>query len=106
MESEDEDGYQVSTEHKSNLSIQKPEAEAEQIEKKASEKTKNKKKTKDGDQTTGLRRKVESVDQDDHPERCDGSTYFLLPLILASNCFFFFSVFSYFGQNLCYFFYT
>ncbi|KAK9983149.1 hypothetical protein SO802_032674 [Lithocarpus litseifolius] len=69
LESEDEDGFPVSTENKSNLNIQKPEAEAEQIEKKASEKTKKKKKTKDGDQATGLKRKVESVDQDDHPER-------------------------------------
>ncbi|XP_030948462.1 peptidyl-prolyl cis-trans isomerase FKBP53-like isoform X1 [Quercus lobata] len=70
LESEDEDGFPVSTEHKSNLNIQKPEAEAEQKEKKASEKTKKKKKKiKDGDQATGLKRKVESVDQDDHPER-------------------------------------
>lgn len=106
LESEDEDGFPVSTEHKSNSSIQKPEAEAEQIEKKASEKTKKKKKINDGDQATGLKRKVESVDQDDHPERCDKFIYFLLPLILASNCFFFFSVFSYFGHNLCYFFCT
>uniref|UniRef100_A0A2N9FNC3 peptidylprolyl isomerase n=1 Tax=Fagus sylvatica TaxID=28930 RepID=A0A2N9FNC3_FAGSY len=69
LESEDEDGFPVSNKHKSNLNVQKPEAEAEQKEKKATEKTKKMKKAKDGDHDTGLKRKVESVDQDDLPER-------------------------------------
>ena len=90
MESEDEDCFPVSSKHKSNLNLQKPKAEAEQKEKKATEKTKKKKKAKDGDHDTGLKRKVESVDQDDLPEMYDGSTHVLYLLILALNFPFFF----------------
>ncbi|XP_059452794.1 peptidyl-prolyl cis-trans isomerase FKBP53 [Corylus avellana] len=71
LESEDEDGFPVSTTDKSNSNIQEPEGEAEQTEDKTNEKAKKKKKkkAKDDDDATGLKRKVESVDQDDHQER-------------------------------------
>ncbi|XP_041008487.1 peptidyl-prolyl cis-trans isomerase FKBP53 [Juglans microcarpa x Juglans regia] len=69
LESEDDDGFPVSAAHKSNANIQKPETEAEITEKKITEKTKKKTKANDGDHAAGLKRKVESNDQDDHPER-------------------------------------
>lgn len=69
LESEDDDGFPVSAAHKSNANIQKPETEAEITETKITEKTKKKTKANDGDHSAGLKRKVESNDQDDHPER-------------------------------------
>lgn len=64
MESEDEDGFPISTKNKIN--IEKPESATEQKDK-VTEKTK-KKKAKDGDDAVGLKRKVENIDQD-HQER-------------------------------------
>lgn len=69
MESEDDDGFPVSTTNKSNADIQKPETEAKHTEKKITETTKKTTKANDGEQAAGLKRKVESNDQDDHPER-------------------------------------
>lgn len=64
MESEDEDGFPISTKNKTN--IEKPESPTEQKDK-VTEKTK-KKKANDGDDAVGLKRKVENIDQD-HLER-------------------------------------
>lgn len=73
LESEDEDGFPVSTTYKSNSNSQKTEAEPEQIEMKTTEKTKKKKKkAKDSDHDSGSKRKVATVEEDDHLERCDG----------------------------------
>ncbi|KAB1208168.1 Peptidyl-prolyl cis-trans isomerase FKBP53 [Morella rubra] len=70
LESEDEDGFPVSTTHKSNSNSQKTEAEPEQIETKTTEKTKKKKKkAKDSDHDSGSKRKVATVEEDDHLER-------------------------------------
>jgi hypothetical protein len=105
LESEDEDGFPVSTTHKSNSNIQEPEGEAEQTEEKTTEKTKKKKKkAKDGDNATGLKRKVESVDQDDHQERCDGYTilcYRLCLLLIATFCCFCLSLFLLLSFVIC-----
>lgn len=64
LESEDEDGFPISTKNKTN--VEKPESATEQKDK-VTEKTK-KKKAKDGDDAVGLKRKVENIDQD-HQER-------------------------------------
>ncbi|KAH7537907.1 hypothetical protein FEM48_Zijuj03G0142700 [Ziziphus jujuba var. spinosa] len=68
LESEDDDGFRISVEHKRQSSLQKPEAEAEEEENKTAEKTK-KKKAPNADATTNLKRKSDSIEQDDHPER-------------------------------------
>lgn len=68
LESEDEDGFPISTNQKTNSNIEKPEAATEQEDNKITEKSK-KKNVKDGDDTAGLKRKVEDVDQDGQPER-------------------------------------
>ncbi|XP_009372915.1 peptidyl-prolyl cis-trans isomerase FKBP53 [Pyrus x bretschneideri] len=64
LESEDEDGFPISTKQKTN--IEKPEAATEQKDNKITEKTK-KKKVKDGE-AVGSKRKVEDVHQDCQPE--------------------------------------
>ncbi|KAK9914108.1 hypothetical protein M0R45_037904 [Rubus argutus] len=60
LESEDEDGFPISTKNKTN--VEKPESATEQKDK-VTEKTK-KKKAKDADDAVGLKRKVENIDQD------------------------------------------
>ncbi|KAB2596563.1 peptidyl-prolyl cis-trans isomerase FKBP53 [Pyrus ussuriensis x Pyrus communis] len=64
LESEDEDGFPISTKQKTN--IEKHEAATEQKDSKITEKTK-KKKVKDGE-AVGSKRKVEDVHQDCQPE--------------------------------------
>ncbi|XP_061997260.1 peptidyl-prolyl cis-trans isomerase FKBP53 isoform X2 [Rosa rugosa] len=60
LESEDDDGFPISTKNKTN--IEKPESPTGHRDK-VTEKTK-KRKAKDGDDATGLKRKVENIDQD------------------------------------------
>ncbi|KAM1069937.1 hypothetical protein ACFX13_001843 [Malus domestica] len=64
LESEDEDGFPISTKQKTN--IEKHEAATEQKDSKITKKTK-KKKVKDGE-AAGSKRKVEDVQQDGQPE--------------------------------------
>ncbi|KAM2281486.1 hypothetical protein ACFX1S_042081 [Malus domestica] len=64
LESEDEDGFPISTKQKTN--IEKPEAATEQKDNKITEKTK-KKKVNDSE-AAGSKRKVEDVHQDGQPE--------------------------------------
>ncbi|XP_024019939.1 peptidyl-prolyl cis-trans isomerase FKBP53 [Morus notabilis] len=67
LESEDEDGFPISTNHESKSNFKNPEAEAKSTDDKK-EKTK-KKKAQDGDDGNNLKRKVESIDQEGHPEK-------------------------------------
>lgn len=67
LESEDEDGFPISTRQKSKSNIRKNEAEAEQTENRT-EKT-MKKKEPNSDTTTNLKRKVDNIEADGHPER-------------------------------------
>lgn len=67
LESEDEDGFPISTRQKSKSNIQKNEAEAEQTDNRI-EKT-LKKKEPNSDTTTKLKRKVDNIEADGHLER-------------------------------------
>lgn len=67
LESEDEDGFPISTDHESKSNFKNPEAEAKSTDDKK-EKTK-KKKAQDGDDGNNLKRKVESIDQEGRPEK-------------------------------------
>lgn len=66
LESEDEDGFPISMEHKRKSNLQKP--EAEQKGNKTAEKTK-KKKAPNANATTNLKRKSDNIEQYDPPER-------------------------------------
>ncbi|KAF3433113.1 hypothetical protein FNV43_RR24215 [Rhamnella rubrinervis] len=68
LESEDEDGFPISTQHKGKSNLQKTEAEAEQTDNKTSEKTKMKK-APNSDTTTNLKRKIDNIEADGHLER-------------------------------------
>ena len=69
LESEDEDGFPISTQHKDKSNLQKTEAEAEQTDNKTAEKTKKKKKAPNSDTTTNLKRKVDNIEADGHLKR-------------------------------------
>lgn len=70
LESEDEDGFPIAASHKSKSNDQNPASKAEEKTDKITTKEGKKKKAKDsGDHATGLKRKLNSVVQEDQPER-------------------------------------
>lgn len=72
LESEDEDGFPIAASHKSKSNDQNPASKAEEKTDKITTKEGKKKKAKDsGDHATGLKRKLNSVVQEDQPERLD-----------------------------------
>lgn len=70
LESEDEDGFPISSSCKSKgISQDSQVGEDEVTDKKTSENSEKKKGIDSSDDGTGKKRKVESVDQDDQPEK-------------------------------------
>ncbi|KAJ0043771.1 hypothetical protein Pint_17281 [Pistacia integerrima] len=70
LESEDEDGFMISSSRKSKGTSQDSELGAdEEMDKKTSENSEKKKAKDISDDGTGKKRKVKSVDQDDQPEK-------------------------------------
>lgn len=70
LESEDEDGFPISTSDKSKSDSQEAEAEVREEQTQKKPEKANKKKAKDGDHdhAATLKRKVEGADEDRHPE--------------------------------------
>ncbi|KAJ6761235.1 PEPTIDYLPROLYL ISOMERASE, partial [Salix purpurea] len=69
LESEDEDGFPVSSLSKRKVTVQEPLAEInEQKDKETTQETKKKIAREDNDDTSGKKRKVKSIDQDGQPE--------------------------------------
>lgn len=70
LESEDEDGFLISSSHKSKGTSQDFQVGAdEEMDKKTSENSEKKKAKDSSDDGTGKKRKVKSVDQDDQLEK-------------------------------------
>ncbi|KAJ6410698.1 hypothetical protein OIU84_007450 [Salix udensis] len=69
LESEDEDGFPISSSSKRKVTVQEPLAEInEQKAKETTQETKKKIAREDNDDTSGKKRKVKSIDQDGQPE--------------------------------------
>ncbi|KAF9668259.1 hypothetical protein SADUNF_Sadunf15G0110400 [Salix dunnii] len=69
LESEDEDGFPISSSSKKTVTVQELLAEInEQKEKETTQETKKKIAREDNDDTAGKKRKVKSIDQDGQPE--------------------------------------
>lgn len=72
LESEDEDGFPIAASHKSKSNGKKLASKTEErIDKKKTKEGKKKKIKDSGDHATGLKRKIESVVQEDQQERLD-----------------------------------
>jgi len=72
LESEDEDGFPISSSAKRKVTVQEPQAEINgQKDKETTQETKKKIDREDNDDTTGKKRKVKSIDEDGQPERWD-----------------------------------
>ncbi|KAG6747417.1 hypothetical protein POTOM_049821 [Populus tomentosa] len=70
LESEDEDGFPISSSAKRKATVQDPQAEINgQKDKETTQETKKKIDREDNDDTTGKKRKVKSIDEDGQPER-------------------------------------
>ena len=70
LESEDEDGFPISSSSKRKVTVQEPLAEInERKDKETTQETKKKIAREDNDDTSGKKRKVKSIDQDGQPER-------------------------------------
>lgn len=79
LESEDEDGFPIAAAHESKPNDQKPASKAEGKADKKNVKEGKKKKTKDSsDLATGLKRKLNSIVQEDQPERLDNPSSIIL----------------------------
>ncbi|CAK7337093.1 unnamed protein product [Dovyalis caffra] len=69
LESEDEDGFPISSSAKSKVTVQEPQAELNgQKDEETTRETNKKIAREDNDDATGKKRKVKSVDQDGQPE--------------------------------------
>ncbi|KAH8486420.1 hypothetical protein H0E87_025435 [Populus deltoides] len=69
LESEDEDGFPISSSAKRKVTVQEPQAEINgQKDKETTQETKKKIDREDNDDTTGKKRKVKSIDEDGQPE--------------------------------------
>ncbi|XP_034924427.1 peptidyl-prolyl cis-trans isomerase FKBP53 [Populus alba] len=69
LESEDEDGFPISSSAKRKATVQDPQAEINgQKDKETTQETKKKIDREDNDDTTGKKRKVKSIDEDGQPE--------------------------------------
>ena len=68
LESEDEDGFPISSKNETKFNLQKPKAEVKPTDNKT-EKTKKKKAQEYGDGTTNLKRKVDNIDEEGCSEK-------------------------------------